>query len=186
MFIYINKVMSTVFQKKKYDTIVTRQYYRKYTISGGFMNPKLLIIDSRGAIAEKLSQEAERRGFFVHIAHYGEGGKQCFLKKRTLNEEFDVISISTPLSLRPFEIQNEKVSSFVIDYFARKNFQGTILHCVDENAHKYQGSFVEFPFSLNETIVQPYGLFDAELIKKWGSLCEESLKEKVSMPASLV
>jgi hypothetical protein len=149
------------------------------------MNPKLLIIDNRGAIAEKLRKEAECRGFFVHIVHYGEGGKQFFLKNKILNKHFDVISISTPLSPTPFAIENRDESSLVIDYLARKNFQGTILHCIGEKAHRYQGSFVEFPFSLNETIVQPYGFFDSDLITKWGSLCEESVKEKVSMPASL-
>jgi hypothetical protein len=147
-------------------------------LGGNSMSPKILIIEGRGAIANQLKQEAESCGFLVDISHSGEGGKQCFLKKRISQEEFDIISISTPLSLRPFEIQNEKVSSFIIDYFARKNYQGTILHCIGDHAHRYEGSYVELPFSLNETIVQHYGYFGIELIKKWGHLCKENIREE--------
>lgn len=147
------------------------------------MSLTILIIESRGAIAEKLSKEAERRGFFVQIAHCGNSGTQYFFKKRILREEFDVISVSSPLATHPFEILNDQASSNVIDYLATKKYKGTVIHCIDK--HAYTGMHVEFPFFLNETIVQSHGFFNPTLIEQWGSVCEESVKEKVSTPASL-
>ena len=147
------------------------------------MSITILIIESRGAIAEKLSKEAERRGFLVHIAHCGNSGTQCFLKRRILQEEFDVISVSSPLATHPFEVLNDQASSIVIDYLATKKYKGTVIHCIDK--HTYTGRHVDFPFFLNETIVQSHGLFNPTLIEQWGSVCEESVKEKVSTPAIL-